>query len=87
MTQDKEITMEIEIDTKSRQPILEQVVGQIRRLIENGRLTAGEELPAVKALADELNISRLTTGRAYDRLCSEGLLLHRSEGFVVAGAE
>ena len=79
--------MEIEIDTKSRQPIIEQVVGQIKRLIENGILTAGEELPAVKALADELNISRLTTGRAYDRLCSEGLLLHRTEGFVVASSK
>lgn len=66
--------MEIEIDAKSREPIFEQLVRQIREQIENGKLKAEEKLPAVKELADRLGISRLTTGKVYEELCKEGLI-------------
>ena len=76
--------MEIKIDTNCHQPMIEQVAGQIRALIADGSLARGEVLPAVRVLADELNISRLTTGRAYEALCREGILRRTDDGFTVA---
>ena len=66
--------MEIQIDTKSRLPIIEQITGQIAALIRSGRFSAGGELPSVHELADLLQISRMTTGRAYEQLCKNGLI-------------
>lgn len=66
--------MEITLDANCRQPIAEQIVTQIKKLIAEGGLKAGEQLPAVRELADRLLISRMTTAKAYNILCGEGLI-------------
>ena len=45
---------------------------QIRDAILRGELTEGTLLPSIRALAKDLRISVITTGRAYDELEHEG---------------
>ena len=51
--------MEIIISNSSDKPIYEQIAMQIKSLIMNGTLSAGEALPSMRALAKDLHISCL----------------------------
>jgi len=54
----------------------------------NGRLKSGVRLPSVRALADQLNVSVITTKRAYDDLEREGIVITRQgQGTYVARFE
>lgn len=52
-------------------PIPEQIERQIRRLVLNGALRPGEELPTVRAVAVGLAISPRAVEQAYRRLAQE----------------
>ena len=49
--------MEIIISNSSDKPIYEQIAMQIKSLIMNGTLSAGEALPSMRALAKDLHIT------------------------------
>ena len=49
--------MEIIISNSSDKPIYEQIAMQIKSLIMDGTLSAGEALPSMRALAKDLHIS------------------------------
>ncbi len=66
--------MDILIDNKSGEPIYNQICSQIRSQIIDGRLSEDELLPSIRALAKDLQISFLTTKRAYDELEKEGFI-------------
>lgn len=55
-------------------PIGEQIEGQVRRLILDGVLHPGEELPTVRALAVGLAVNPHAVEQAYGRLEHEGFL-------------
>lgn len=67
--------MEITLSSSSMTPIYEQLTTQIKSLVIDGKLAAGEALPSVRSLAAELKISALTVKKAYDRLEEEGLIV------------
>lgn len=67
--------MQLLISTTSMTPIYEQIVDQIRALIKEGRLKAGEPLDSVRSLARTCRISALTVKKAYDVLEQEGLIV------------
>ena len=71
--------MEIIIRNTTNQPIYEQIYAQIKAQIIAGKLSPGEALPSIRALAKDLRISVITTKRAYDELEAEGFL------YTVAG--
>lgn len=78
--------MEIIISNSSNQPIYEQIVRQIKSQIMAGDLTAGEQLPSIRALANSLRVSAITTKRAYADLESQGFIeTVRGKGSFVAG--
>lgn len=52
--------------------LYEQIATQVKELIINGVLQEGEPLPSVRALAQELGVSAITTRRAYTELEREG---------------
>ncbi|MCV6601851.1 MAG: PLP-dependent aminotransferase family protein [Cohaesibacter sp.] len=52
-----------------------QIYGQIRGLIEEGRLGVGVRLPTSRALAQDLNVGRNTVMGAYEQLVMEGFLV------------
>ena len=66
--------MKIVIANASDAPIYEQITRQIRAQIVDGSLEEGEPLPSIRRLAKELQISVITTKRAYDDLEREGLI-------------
>lgn len=66
--------MKIMIKTQGTQAIYEQIVEQLKNAIVTNELHAGEALPSIRALAAELEVSMITTKRAYSELEQEGLI-------------
>ena len=66
--------MKIFISNSSPDPIYEQVTRQIKAQIINGELREGESLPSIRKLAQGLQISVITTKRAYEELEKEGFI-------------
>jgi GntR family transcriptional regulator len=69
----------IAIDFRSGQPIYIQIVEQIRRMVANGELKPGDQLPTVRQLATELRVNFNTVARAY-RLLDEAGLISTQQG-------
>jgi len=67
--------MKIIISNSSNQPIYEQIVSQIKSSILSGELLDANPLPSIRNLAKELQISVITTKRAYDELEREGFIV------------
>lgn len=66
--------MEIIISNGSDKPIYEQICVQIKSMVMNGTLSAGEALPSMRALAKDLHISVITVQRAYEDLTRDGFI-------------
>ena len=66
--------MVIRLNPSSGVPIYVQIVEQIRHSIEIGALVEGDQLPAIRTLAEELVVSPNTVVKAYDDLEREGLI-------------
>ncbi|WP_019120574.1 GntR family transcriptional regulator [Brevibacillus massiliensis] len=66
--------MNILISNASADPIYLQIKNQIKASILNGELTPGQSLPSIRQLAKDLQISVITTKRAYEELEKEGLI-------------
>ena len=69
----------------SGEPIYQQLVAQVRRLIAGGQLKAGDKLPSVRDLAQSLTINPMTVSKAFGLLEAETLLVRqRGRAMVVA---
>ena len=66
--------MRIIISNASNEPIYEQISSQIKAMIIKGELDVGQQLPSIRGLARDLQISVITTKRAYDELEKEGFI-------------
>lgn len=66
--------MNIIISNSSGEPIYEQITNQVKSAIMKGELSEGELLPSIRLLAKELQISVITTKRAYEELEREGFI-------------
>jgi GntR family transcriptional regulator len=66
-------------------PMYLQIMEQIRARIAAGDWPAGKELPSIRALAVDLNVSVITVKRAYLDLENEGVIVTRQgKGSFVA---
>lgn len=78
--------MRIIVSNSSNRPIYEQISSQIKGMILKGRLNEGDLLPSIRGLAKDLQISVITTKRAYDELEKEGFIeTVQGKGSYVAG--
>ena len=66
--------MKIVIQPQGTLAIYEQIVNQLKNAIVTHELSAGEALPSIRSLAGDLNVSVITTKRAYEDLEKEGLI-------------
>ncbi|MVO98234.1 GntR family transcriptional regulator [Paenibacillus lutrae] len=66
--------MNIIISNASGDPIYMQILNQIRQSILSGELRAGDSLPSIRQLAKDLQVSVITTKRAYEELEKEKLI-------------
>jgi GntR family transcriptional regulator len=69
--------VQIHISAGDGLPIYQQIVNQVRYLVASGRLSAGEELPPIRALAQRLLVNPNTVARAYRELESAGVVEKR----------
>lgn len=65
------------LDRSQNAPIYRQLYQRFREAIADGRLRPGDRVPAVRALAAQLNLARGTVEAAYQLLIGEGYLIAR----------
>ena len=74
----------MKIYQNSSEPIYKQIAAQLREQILTGRLKAGNPLPSIRVLAQDLKISVITTMKAYEELAGEGLVTaSKGKGYFV----
>ncbi len=66
--------MIFQVDFQAGKPVYLQLADQIRYAAASGRLRAGEPLPSLRPLAEELRINRNTIAKAYAELESQGII-------------
>jgi GntR family transcriptional regulator len=71
--------MEFELNFRSGIPIYSQIVEQVKSLIASGKLKKGDQLPTVRALAQDLRVNFNTIARAY-RLLDEAGVISTQQG-------
>jgi GntR family transcriptional regulator/MocR family aminotransferase len=77
----------VELDRSQRRPLRAQLEDGLREAIRSGRLAAHARLPATRALAADLGVSRRLVVDAYAQLLAEGYLVaRRGAGTYVAEA-
>ena len=68
------MNLNILINTGSNVPIYKQITEQVRMAVATGRLTITDQLPSVRALAEDLVLNPNTVARAYADLAREGVI-------------
>jgi GntR family transcriptional regulator len=74
---EKKLTLSL--DVRSGLPIYTQIVNQIQSQLVNGILKPGDQLPTVRALAQELRVNFNTVARAY-RILDEEHIISTQQG-------
>ena len=69
----------LQIDFRSGLPIYTQIVNQVQAQVVAGVLRPGDQLPTVRALAEELRVNFNTVARAY-RLLDEARIISTQQG-------
>ena len=67
----------IQVATGDPRPIGRQIVDAVRLKVATGELLAGDQLPSVRGLAQQLAINPNTVAKAYAELATEGWLESR----------
>lgn len=62
------------IDPLSRQPVYEQLIDQLERLVLSGILAPEAQLPSVRSLSVELAVNPNTIQKAYSELDTRGII-------------
>ena len=71
--------LNLQIDFRSGLPIYTQIVNQIQAQVVTGILKPGDQLPTVRALAEDLRVNFNTVARAY-RLLDEARIISTQQG-------
>ena len=66
--------MLIQLNFKSGKPVYLQVVDQVKAAAASGALRAGEPLPSIRPLAEQLRVNRNTIAKAYAELEGQGVI-------------
>ena len=68
------MTVRFELSFKSGKPVYLQVVDQVKSAVASGAAQAGDPLPSIRPLAEELRVNRNTIAKAYAELESQGVI-------------
>ncbi len=71
------MSLNLAISPGASTPIYKQITDQVRLAVATGRLAVADQLPSVRALAEELVVNPNTVARAYAELAREGLIESR----------
>ena len=80
--------MRFAVNFKSGKPVYLQLADQVRTAAASGALRAGELLPSIRPLAEELRVNRNTVAKAYAELESQGVIdTHPGKGCFLRSAQ
>ncbi len=65
------------IDYQTGVPLYLQLIAQVKSAVATGTLRAGDQLPSVRAMAEELRVNRNTVAKAWADLEAEGVIANR----------
>jgi GntR family transcriptional regulator len=75
------------LNASSGVPIYLQLMEQVKHAVDTGALKAGDQLPAIRKLAEELVMNSNTVVRAYRELEHEGIVeLRHGLGAFISGS-
>src|SRR5712691_12794121 len=66
--------MRFQLNFKSGKPVYLQMVDQVKAAAAAGAVRAGEPLPSIRPLAEELRVNRNTVAKAYAELENQGVI-------------
>ena len=66
--------MRLHLNFASGKPVYLQIVEQVRSAAASGSARAGDALPSVRALAEDLRVNRNTVAKAYAELEHQGVI-------------
>src|SRR5919197_726214 len=66
--------MRFQLNFRSGKPVYLQMVDQVKAAAASGAIRAGEPLPSIRPLAEELRVNRNTIAKAYAELESQGVI-------------
>ncbi len=66
--------MRFQIAFSSGTPVYLQLVDQVKAAVASGALRAGETLPSIRPLAEDLRVNRNTVAKAYSELENQGVI-------------
>ncbi len=70
----EKLSEHIHLDFRSQEPIYLQIVRQVEKLVREGSLELGDQLPTVRQMAIDLRINFSTVARAYKILDEQKLI-------------
>ncbi len=66
--------MRFQLNFKSGKPVYLQLVEQVKAAAASGAIHAGEPLPSIRPLAEDLRVNRNTIAKAYAELEHQGVI-------------
>ena len=66
--------MQFQLNYKSGKPVYLQLVDQVKAAVASGAAQAGDSLPSIRPLAEDLRVNRNTIAKAYAELESQGVI-------------
>ena len=69
--------MEIVIDIDDPIPLFSQLIGQIKKAVQNGKIGPGDALPSIRQLANDLQLNSKTVAKAYRLLERDSVIQTR----------
>ena len=66
--------MRFQLNFKSGKPVYLQLVDQVKVAAASGTVQAGDPLPGIRPLAEELRVNRNTVAKAYAELEGQGVI-------------
>jgi GntR family transcriptional regulator len=66
--------MRFQLNYRSGKPVYLQLVDQVKAAAASGAVRAGEPLPSIRPLAEELRVNRNTVAKAYAELENQGII-------------
>jgi GntR family transcriptional regulator len=66
--------MRFQLNFKSGKAVYQQLVDQVKMAAASGAMHAGEPLPGIRPLAEELRVNRNTIAKAYTELETQGVI-------------
>lgn len=68
------MTTLFQLNFRSGKPVYLQIVDQVKAAAASGGLQAGDPLPSIRPLAEQLRVNRNTVAKAYTELESQGVI-------------